>query len=50
MTPTHYQYFILAQYVCLSCWHAACRNWPQAGYWMSAAGITASVTLGMGKH
>jgi hypothetical protein len=44
MTATHYQFVILGQYLLLSGWHALSRNCPQAGYWLSAAGITASVT------
>jgi hypothetical protein len=48
MTPTHYQYVIIAQYLGLAIWHAWCRNWASSTYWLSAAGITASVTLGMG--
>lgn len=47
MTPYHYQYFIFAQYIGLSIWHAVKGNWSSAGYWLSAAGITASVTFGM---
>jgi hypothetical protein len=39
----------MSQYVCLSLWHASSKNWGHAGYWLSAAGITASVTFGMGK-
>jgi hypothetical protein len=49
MTPYHYQYIILAQYLCLAIWHGFSRNWASAGYWLSAAGITASVTYGMVK-
>ncbi len=49
MTPYHYQYFIGAQYLCLAVWHLLSKNWASAGYWLSAAGITASVTLGMAK-
>ena len=47
MTPYHYQFVIMAQYLGLALWHGWNRNWPNAGYWLSAAGITASVTLGM---
>jgi hypothetical protein len=49
MTPYHYQYVIFGQYVFLAIWHLSSRNWASAGYWLSAAGITASVTLGMAK-
>lgn len=47
MKPEHYQYVIIAQYVGLALWHACSRNWLSCTYWLSAAGITASVTIGM---
>ncbi len=49
MTPYHYQFVIMAQYLCLAIWHASRGTWGSAGYWLSAAGITASVTYGMQK-
>lgn len=49
MTPYHYQFIIMAQYMGLAVWHACSRNWGSAGYWLSAAGITASVTYGMAR-
>ena len=49
MTPYHYQFVIMFQYVGLAIWHAWSRNWGSAGYWLSAAGITASVTYGMAR-
>jgi hypothetical protein len=49
MTPYHYQFVIMAQYLGLAIWHTWNHSWPNAGYWLSAAGITASVTLGMAK-
>lgn len=49
MTPYHYQFVILGQYLLLSIWHAWNGTYASAGYWLSAAGITASVTYGMAR-
>jgi hypothetical protein len=49
VTPYHYQFVILFQYLALAIWHGVSKNWASAGYWLSAAGITASVTWGMVK-
>lgn len=44
-----FNYLIMTLYVLNSIWWASRKSWGDMCYWLSAAGITASVTWGFSR-